>query len=187
MYREQVSRAKPETRKGSPYAERLEGGVQSQCACSIGHDRNRASFILKEEYRGTMGSHHIVFKIRDGVHEPRNADGKLAWTTRNSIVQEKECRITICYKTKDNNMRRESVPITSLECGEPSLQEEAIVIEGEHVGKIVYPTQWFRQNGRRTGLYCKLQKESGKRDAVLFPREVLVRARRLECGPPMRE
>ena len=157
------------------------------CPCSIRHEENLATFILKENYQTIMSSHHIIFKIRYGVTEPRNADGKLAWTTGSSVVRSEKCRLTLCYKTKDNYLREESLPICSLEICEPSLQEDAIVIEGEGQGTVVHPLQWLRKDGRRTGLYCKRSKEQRKKDAVLYPTEALVRARRLEDGPPIRD
>ena len=157
------------------------------CPCSIRHEDNQATFILNEKFWSIMSSHHIIFKIRCGVSEPRNADGKLAWTTASSVVGREECRITLSYKTKDNYLREESLPISSLELCEPSLQEDVILIEGEGQGTVVHPSRWLRQAGKRAGLYCKRSEGERKKDAVLYPTEALARVRRLEAGPPLRD
>ena len=43
----------------------------------------------------------------------------------------------------------------------------------------------LRQQGKQTGLHCKQSKGERKQDVVLYLPEVLVRARRLEDGPPL--
>ena len=123
-------------------------GERKTCACTVAHESNTCAFILGREFEEYFSTHHIVFKIRDGVEEPRNADGRLAWTTRRTKVDRKNCRIVMTYKTKDNATREEAIPVTSLEMAEPLLNDEVIVIKGEEWGRVMYPTQWHREQGR---------------------------------------
>lgn len=163
------------------------GPVRGKCPCTILHADNRSSFVFDGMFMEISKTHFVFFRIRRGCREPRNADGRMAWTTDCVNLRRETCQLRVTYKPKDGACTRdEYVPLSSLDLCIPHLKEdEALVIAGADKGKIVYPSHSDRKGaGERAGLYCKARKEDRKKDAIFYAVDILTRVRRMESGPP---
>lgn len=152
----------------------------SACDCCTPHAQNACSFVFEDFFLAIVKKHRVFFRIRHGSKEPRNADGRLAWTTEESNLSDKGCRIRVTYRPKDSNKERdEYVPVSSLDLCAPAMKEDvALVIWGDDKGCILYPSHAnMGGKGTQTGIYCKLNRTDKKRDAKLYDLCTLTRAR----------
>lgn len=157
------------------------------CCCTIKHDENRSTFVLQEVFNILLKTHYIFLRFRMGCKTPRNADGRIAWTTEATDVRTATCEIRVSYRPKDSiHVRDEYVPLSSLDLCSPSLKEDlALVAWGPDAGKILIPSHSDRTGETgRSGIYCKADKKEKKRDATLYALNCLTRARAMEEGPP---
>ena len=120
----------------------------------------------------------------------------MAWTcpdddtaTRTRLQRE----IRVAYKTQDaKRICHDFVPLDSMELCAPQTQknEMALVVHGEHAGKVVYPSRYAKlQLGagaaeKKIGFWCKLQKGGKKKDDVLITNNCITRIITKERGPP---
>lgn len=169
-------------RKGAE--EEVERGL---CPCTINHDENRSTFVLRELFNTVVKTHFVFLRFRMGCKTPRNADGRIAWTTSATDVRTATCEIRVSYRPKDSNqVRDEYVPLSSLDLCSPSLKEDqALVVWGAEAGKILIPSHSDRKGeGGRSGIYCKTDERAKKRDAIVYELNSLTRVRAMEQGPP---
>lgn len=161
--------------------------ASAKCPCSITHAHNQSAFVLDEMLMQAAKTHFIFFRIRPGCKEPRNADGRMAWTTLSVDMRRETCQIRVTYRPKDSvHAREEYVPLSSLDLCVPNLKEdEALVIDGPDKGKVVYPSHSDKKaTGGRAGIYCKHKKEDRKKDAIMYALENVTRVRKMDAGQP---
>lgn len=165
----------------------VSGAASGKCVCTILHADNRSAFVFDGMFMEISKTHYVFFRFRRGCREPRNSDGRMAWTTDSVHLRRETCQLWVTYKPKDSVcVRDEYVPLSSLDLCAPHLKEdEALVIAGADKGKIVYPSHSDRKgSGQRVGLFCKARKEDRKKDAIFYAVESLTRVRKMESGPP---
>lgn len=165
-------------------SERTDGG----CTCDIPHGESACAFVFEERFKDIIQSHHVIFRFRAGCKEPRNVDGKFAWTTKETHIR--KCEMRLMFKSKDNpTVKHEYVPLSSLEPCAPLLKEdEALVIRGDDAWKVVYPSHKARDianNDTRGGMYCKMNEKDKKKDSKAFELKAITRIRQLEKGYPV--
>lgn len=144
-------------------------------------------FLLDKSVLSLIHDFHVVFRFKAGCQDPRNVDGKVAWTTKNTEVDSQSKLVRLAYKTKEGSqMKDEFVPAASLVTCLPNIRDDnAVVLSGNRKGNIVYPSHSYKDgDGGRLGLYCKIERSCKKRDAELFSKESITRARPIGLGPP---
>lgn len=179
IVKKNASRAEETERNGMP---------RNKCSCDIAHELNPCAFLLDSKIEDVVRTYHVILRFRSGCKEPRNVDGKLAWTTGDTEIRKGGCEVRVTYKTKDNPIARdEFVPISSLEPCAPAMREdEALVIGEEEKWKVVYPSHTAKDgSGGKIGMYCKLTVKGKKKDAKLFDLKHLTRIRKISKGAPV--
>lgn len=144
-------------------------------------DQIPCAFVFSDQFRSLVPNYLISFKFRIGCVAPRNVDEKTAWTTPQSYARRSSQDIRLSYKTHDGGRPREEyVPLSSIEPSPPTSHPEdrALVIKGEHFGKVVFPKHFAKNaSKRRVGTYCTLAEKDKKKDAIFFPLDTLIRMR----------
>lgn len=159
-----------------------------RCTCDIAHELNPCAFLLDSKMEDVKAKYHVILRFRTGCKEPRNVDGKLAWTTEDTEIRKGGCEVRVTYKTKDNPIAKdEYVPLSSLEpCTPPLKEDEALVISDEDKWKVVYPSHTGKDaTGLKNGLYCKKTASGKRKDAKLYASKQITRIRELMKGPPL--
>lgn len=165
----------------------LEDSEGQHCTCTIKHEENHSTFVLQEFFNVHVKTHYIFLRFRMGCKTPRNADGRIAWTTEAMDVRIATCEIRVSYRPKDSNqVRDEYVPLSSVDLCPPSLKEDvALVVWGPDAGRILIPSHSDRSGeAGRSGIFCKADKKEKKKDANVYALNCLTRARAMEHGPP---
>lgn len=148
---------------------------------TVPEDQLTCSFILSDMFQKVTSEYSVFFKFRIGCINPRNVDGTTAWTTVESVVRRSTQDIRLTYKVHDGgHIREDYVPLSSIEPCPPTCQpkERALVIRGEHFGKIVF-TKHFAKNEskQRIGMHCTLTEKEKKKNAIIFPMGSITRLR----------
>lgn len=154
---------------------------------SVGSETELTSFLLDLDILSLMKDFYVVFRFKAACMEPRNVDGKVAWTTTSTEVDARSGLIRLAYRTKEgSSLREEFVPLASLEPCLPNLRDDcAVVLSGELKGAVIYPSHSHRgERGTRSGIYCKRRKSDKKKEALLYGKGSITRIRSLELGPP---
>lgn len=158
------------------------------CTCDIAHEENPCAIVFDGRFKDVIQTHHVMFRFRAGCKEPRNVDGKLAWSTKDTETRFGPCVVRLMFKSKDNpNTKYEFVPLTSLELCAPALKEdEALVVSGEEAWKVVYPSHNGKDaSNNKSGMYCKMSAKAKKKDSKLFDMKSITRIREHAKGPPL--
>lgn len=153
----------------------------------VGSESELTSFLLDLSVLPLIKDFHVVLRFKAACKEPRNVDGKVAWTTTHTEVDVQSRVIRLAYRTKEgSSLREEFVPVASLEPCLPNLRDDcAVVLSGELKSTVVYPSHSHRGDERiRSGIYCKKRKSDKKKEALLFGRASITRIRAVALGPP---
>lgn len=164
------------------------GMARNKCLCDIAHKLNPCAFLLDSKIEDVVSRYHVILRFRAGCKEPRNVDGKLAWTTQDTESRKGGCEVRVTYKTKDNPIAKDDfVPLASLEPCVPAMREdEALVICDEDKWKVVYPSHTSKDAmGGKKGMFCKLTVNGKRKDAKLYEVRQLTRIRDLSKGAPV--
>lgn len=154
---------------------------------NVGSETELTSFLMGLDTLSLMRDFHVVLRFKAACMEPRNVDGKVAWTTTRTEVDASCRRIRLAYRTKEgSSLREEFVPLASLEPCLPNLRDDcAVVLGGELKGAVIYPSHSCKgEQGSRSGIYCKMCKSDKKKEALLFGKGSITRIRALALGPP---
>lgn len=174
-------------RKGA-VGEKVMVAEDGDCTCDTTHEDNPCAFVFDERFKDLIRTHHVMFRFRTGCKEPRNVDGKLAWSTKDTVVGFGPCNVRLMFKSKDNpNTKHEFVPLSSLEVCTPALKEdEALVVSGDDAWTVVFPSHNGKDaSNNKSGMYCKMSAKAKKKDSKLFDLKSLTRIREHTRGPPL--
>lgn len=147
---------------------------------------NPCSFVFRKEFEDVARDNHVMFKFVLGCQTPRSVDGKTAWTTKK--VETRMSRdVFVSFKTQESlRFREEFVPISSLELCPPGKTDRAVIVKGEDMGKVVYPSRIVRNDAKaRTGMMCRMSENArGKKGEVFYANDSITRIVPHSQGPP---
>lgn len=187
MYEKQFCRPRKKLKRKKATRSNSSATIPQAISVVVPENQLSCSFVFSDQFKETMLRYFVIFKFRSGCVTPRNVDGKLAWTRVNSDARRSSQDIQLMYKTHNGgHLRDEYIPLSSIEPLPPTSHPEdlALVIRGEHSGKVVFPRQFAKNaDKQRVGTYCTLTKLERKKNAILFPLDSIIRIRDIKHGP----